>query len=271
MKKLLIAIGILLAVVIIAVGAFIVLREEDTPPEDESVDVEPLNGWNDLENDNDREERDDKEKENGDREEEPNDDAVENGETVSLENDAPEPIIYTGEGDDDFGIEKPEEGAFLLYIEGNSKEEHFKVTGIHALPTYYGGKRPTHLFVNTFREYSGIVLDWEGRTNELEVVAEGSWRIEVRSLQSAKKVEIPGSIEGEGDNVLRIEGEPSRADITGNLGAGDDPEYFEVIAYNTTKEVIVETDSPYEDMVEISPDTSLLEITARGSWEIGLE
>jgi len=173
----------------------------------------------------------------------------------------PDPIVYTGSGDDVIQVEKPEEGPVMLYIEGNEAERHFAVTGFDE------NDNQTELFVNTTSYYEGITLDPDGTTVLLEINAEGPWTVESRSVRSARSIEVPGSIEGRGDEVLLVEGESSLANITGN----PDARHFAVIGYTPFPNLMVNTTDAYEGTVRVDSDTFLLEITAVGNWEIELE
>lgn len=90
----------------------------------------------------------------------------------------PDPIIYTGYGDDYFDI-SPFDSLYYFRITGNSGAHHFAVTGYDASGNY------TDLFVNTTESYTGYVLDPEQNTRMLEVDAEGPWTVEIRSLYTA--------------------------------------------------------------------------------------
>lgn len=71
---------------------------------------------------------------------------------------APDPITYSGYGDDYFDI-SPFDDLYYFKISGNSESRHFAVTGYDAFGNY------TELFVNTTDPYSGYVLD-PGKTPE---------------------------------------------------------------------------------------------------------
>lgn len=173
----------------------------------------------------------------------------------------PDPIIYTGSGDDVIQIEKPEEGPVMLYIEGNQAERHLAITG------YDEDDNRTNLFVNTTSYYEGITFDPDGTTVLLEINAKGPWTIESRSVRSARTIEVQGSIEGRGDEVLLVEGNPSLANIAGN----PETRHFAVIGYTPYSNLLVNTTDVYEGTVRVDSDTFLLEITAVGNWKIELE
>ncbi len=180
-------------------------------------------------------------------------------------------IVYSGTGVQEMRIEESEEDHVLFYIQGNKEREHFVVTGYTETHTFYGGGVSTRMFVNTFSPYEGVLLDPGGRTRVLEVKAEGPWKVEVRSVNSAREIEVPGELKGEGGEVLRIEGTPQRATIVGNLEARHTPENFEVNAYNDYQRSLVRTSDAYEGTVSIPSDTAFLEVITGNKWEITLE
>ncbi len=267
-KKFFIYSGIFLVVVIAIVFLFVFSGEEETPMDEENGEMDAgISGEeNGLTEDREEAEREVRETDNDDRLREEEVIREEDGITYS-ERDG-QIFVYEGEGSKDFGIRRPEEGSFLLYIEGNREEGHFTVTGVHALPTYYGGKSTTHLFVNTSVEYEGTVLDWEGRTNELRIQAEGPWRVEVRPLSMAKKIEANEKIEARGDSVLLLEDEVGEVSVKGGLGEERGGDHFQLVAYNKSREVIAEESGEYEEVLEIPDDTEILQVLSCREWEI---
>lgn len=173
----------------------------------------------------------------------------------------PDHIVYSGTGDDVIKIEKPEDGPLLLYIKGNSSSRHFAVLG------YDDNDNRTQLFVNTTDSYEGITLDPGGTTTMLEVNATGSWTIETRSVRSARVLETPGRISGNGDEVIQVEGAASTASVKGNPNA----RHFAVRGYSPMPDLMVNTTDIYEGKVRVSRGTFILEIIAVGNWEIELE
>lgn len=173
----------------------------------------------------------------------------------------PDPIVYTGSGDDVIKIEKPEDELLLLYIKGNSSSRHFAVLG------YDGNNNRTNLYVNTTDPYEGITLDPDGTTSMLEISATGSWTIEARSVRSARVIEAPGKISGVGDEVILVIGTASTASFKGNPSA----RHFAVRGYNPSPDLLVNTTDIYEGTVLVRKGTYILEIIAVGAWELDLE
>ena len=174
---------------------------------------------------------------------------------------------YSGTGDDVVEISKPdEELPALLVITGNREDRHFAVIARDDSGTRIGA------LVNTTEPYRGIVpVDLPPRTNTtlLEISASGSWSIQLYSIGAAQKAKVPSIFEGEGDNVLWIEGDPTRAQIQGNTSS----RHFAVIAYDGSGNRLgakVNTTDPYTGTVIIPNETLLLQISAVGGWSVEL-
>ncbi len=180
-------------------------------------------------------------------------------------------IVYTGRDTQEMRVEGLGERHTLFYIQGNEEEKHFRVTGYTEAHTFWGGGELTRIFVNTFSSYEGILLDPGGRTRKLEIEAEGPWKVEVLSLNSARVIEVPGEVEGVRGEVLRIEGDSEKAVIRGNLEVGHEPKNFEVNAINHQYQSLVRTTDVYEGTVQIPRDTAFLEVVSDNRWKINLE
>lgn len=175
---------------------------------------------------------------------------------------------YSGTGDDVVKISKPDQDLpALLVISGNRDSRHFAIIAIDDSGNRVGA------LVNTTEPYAGIVpVDLPPRTNTalLEIKASGSWRIQLYSIGAAQRLKVPGTFEGEGDNVLWIEGKPNLAKIHGNFAS----RHFAVIAYDGGGNRLgakVNTTDPYSGKVIIPSRTLLLKITAVGGWGVDLQ
>lgn len=174
---------------------------------------------------------------------------------------------YSGTGDDVVEISKPDEGLpALLVINGNREGRHFAVIARDNSGSRIGA------LVNTTEPYRGIVpVDLPPRTETtlLEINASGNWSVDVYSIGVAQKSDVPSTFEGEGDNVLWVEGDPTRARIEGNTSS----RHFSVIAYDGSGNRLgakVNTTDPYSGTVIIPNETLLLQISAVGGWSVEL-
>lgn len=177
-----------------------------------------------------------------------------------------QPISYSGSGDDVIFIQKPGavDGPVIVYVRGNHVSEYFAVTSHDASGT------STNLLVNTTEVYEGIVpldfLDDEVSTM-LEVNATGDWYIEIRPLDSARVANVPGAIDGFGDEVFIVTGSTRTAYITGNSAEA----HFAVSTYGTYFDLAVNTADPYAGRVIIPVGTNVVGVSAEGSWTIVFE
>lgn len=174
---------------------------------------------------------------------------------------------YSGTGDEVVEISKPDQDLpALLVVSGNRDSRHFAVTAREDSGNWAG------VLINTTEPYAGIVpVDLPPRTNSalLEIKASGNWRIQLYSIGAAQRVKVPGTFEGKGDNVLWIEGKPTRAKFHGNSAS----RHFAVIAYDRRGKqlgVKVNTTDPYSGTVFIPNGTLLLKITAVGGWSVDI-
>lgn len=172
----------------------------------------------------------------------------------------PEPITYTGSGDDYFDI-SPFDSLYYFQITGNSDARHFSVTGYDSSGDY------TELFVNTTDYYTGSVLDSEQNTRTLEVKAEGDWTITIVSLYTAPVVKAGETYSGIDDAVLLIPLGSSSAVINGNSLA----RHFAVKTYGSGFDLLVNTVDPYNGTVRVDSDATVMAVTAEGGWSILLQ
>jgi hypothetical protein len=183
---------------------------------------------------------------------------------------------YSGTGDDVLDIQKPA-GPALVWISGNAGSNYFGVTSYG--PGYSGQYTLQELLANETEPYEGIrLIDyWQGfsqqqpQTTRIEVKATGVWSIEIRSLTTARTVGTPGQIQGSGDDVIRVTGNPNKAHIVGNAAS----RYFGVTAYYGPTDIydlLANETDPYEGTVMFSrANASILEVQAHGPWSISLE
>jgi hypothetical protein len=179
----------------------------------------------------------------------------------------PEVQTYSGTGDSIVDVEV-DVGAALVHIAGNESARHF------AVKNYGPGNEPIDLLVNTTDPYEGYVpldfLDAE-QTTRFEVTATGHWAIEIIPIAPIPEMaehflEVPGTYEGNGDNVIFLTGEtPDLAAISGNQSA----HHFAVIAYDEGgRDLHVNTTDPYEGRVMLKATTIALVVKAVGPWTI---
>ncbi|MCL4303978.1 MAG: hypothetical protein KJ077_50305 [Anaerolineae bacterium] len=177
----------------------------------------------------------------------------------------PEPIVINGTGDTVQNINKWS-GPAIIHVVGNASQRHFAV-----IPYDSSGNRASSL-VNTTDYYDGRnLIDFEQNqhTSRLEITTEGEWTIEILPLASARVLQIPGTIDGNGDDVLLLMGgTPDIANISGNPAA----RHFAVLPYGNGRRFssMVNTTDPYEGQVLIDREAEVLQVIAEGAWSISI-
>ena len=175
-----------------------------------------------------------------------------------------EPITLIGAGDDVVDFDNPFDIA-IVKITGNAAGRYFGVKNFGPDGSQYS------LLVNTTDPYEGIrPLDFFDNelTTRFEITAVGEWKIEILSITEARTLEVPGEIEGSGDDVILLTGsEPDIATIKGNASS----RYFGVIGYHARRDLLVNTTDPYNGRVNLNRNTLVLEIVSVDDWSIVVE
>ena len=175
-----------------------------------------------------------------------------------------DPAHYDGVGDDTISIEPPSDGPFLLEVSGNDEGQYFVVTG------YDTEGNVTSNFIATTDPFDGVTVDPSGDTAELEIMAPGAWSVDVRPLETAETLSVPGRISGSGPDVFRVEGTPTTARIQGN----DDGKYFNIKGFSSAGDwtaLLVDSTDPYDGQVSVPEETSIIDVDAVGDWTVEIE
>lgn len=179
----------------------------------------------------------------------------------------PTPIILAGSGDAVVDVDRPNDPA-LAHIVGNAGGR-----ANFAIWSYGPDGERIDLLVNTIDPYEGTrPLDFlEGEhVTRFEVIASGEWTITILPLTAARQVEVPGEIEGTGDDVIvLVGGDPDTAVITGNEGGAAN---FAIWSYSTSagRDLLVNTTDTYEGTVILDRDTIIMDIHAEKPWTISI-
>jgi len=177
-----------------------------------------------------------------------------------------ETVTYHGRGEEIVGIQRVGGRMTAFYIKGNSEGKLFSVVGVSDV---WGIVLPP--LVNTARPYEGVVLDSSGRIDMLEIKAEGDWEVRYFPVDYARKIEVPGRITGEGDDVIQIEGIAKKIHVIGNKEGEHYPKQFNINGYSPERHRLVETTNIYDERLDLPEGIFLLEIRGDGEWEISLE
>ena len=173
------------------------------------------------------------------------------------------PIELSGTGDSVVNVDKPPIPA-IIEISGNSESKHFAIESLDA------AGETLDLLVNTTEVYHGFrPLDFsrDDQTTRLQVSATGDWSATIRPITTARTLEVPGRIDGTGDDVIKLAGsEPDIATISGN----QDERHFSVIAYygSRSPDLLVNTTDVYQGQVVISNGAIILDVSAADNWSI---
>lgn len=183
-----------------------------------------------------------------------------NDEEAPVEFTIPDPVMYSGNGDDVITI-APYDDVFVFHITGNQAEHHFAVKG------YDSAGEMTDLFVNTTSQYEGITLDPTQETVTLEVKATGDWAIEVQSINAMETISSGETKTGSGDSIMIVRNHGNTASISGNAGE----HHFAVKAFGREHDkLLVNTTEVYDGTVMLTGDPFLLSIDSEGEWSITL-
>ena len=172
----------------------------------------------------------------------------------------PDPVVYTGSGDDVIEVTPPD-GIWVLHAIGNSSGSHFAIKGYDANGEYQ------ELFVNTLDPYDGTTVAPLSDIAMLEITARGDWTIELMSILEMPIVNGGETITGTGDSVFLVRQPGTTATISGNT----DSVHFAVWSYGAdTIELLVNTTDEYSGTVMLKGDPVFLSVTAVGDWEVKL-
>ena len=173
----------------------------------------------------------------------------------------PDPVVYTGTGDDVIQIEPTSKG-YVFYIEGNADSHHFAVTAYDNAGEY------VDLLVNTTDPYSGTVADTKLATTMLEIKATGDWLVEEIPILALPVFTSGQTVVGDNDEVFLSDGSVKIAHIAGNA----ESHHFAIWAHGSnSSDLLVNTTDPYAGTVMCKCKPTFFEITAVGDWSIELE
>lgn len=174
----------------------------------------------------------------------------------------PDPVTYTGNGDDVVEI-APFPGALYVFeITGNDAERNF------AVKTYTSDGEYSELLVNTLDKYHGITMDPGFDVSTIEVKSAGDWTITQHSIYDMDVMQSGQTYNGTGDGIVLVKGGGSTAAITGN----DAERHFAVRAYNAqgSSSLLVNELGKYSGKVVVS-DPIIFQVSAVGDWSITLD
>jgi hypothetical protein len=180
-----------------------------------------------------------------------------------------EAVIYRGTGDETLDVHKPggdPGAAAILFAQSLTRGASFALTllGAH-------GERIDAPIETTGPFTGSVVIDFESQsegsvTRQVAVSATGPWRVEVRSLSSARR--FATRISGSGDEVLAYTGGEGVATIRHAAVPG----LFAVDVYTDPDDAyaVVTTTGRFAGRRAIPAGTELVTVRATGPWSISI-
>lgn len=169
---------------------------------------------------------------------------------------------YSGTGDDIIDLSDLPETPLLLTIshEGNAN---------FIIQAYDADNNLKGLIVNTIGSYQGRrALNLFGELPaRLSVQADGSWSIKIDDISKAPTLDVPGIIEGKGDDIILLAGGKPDTISLSHQGQGN----FIVMAHKVGDlfpDLVVNEIGKYEGKNLIPTSTDIIEIQADGPWSM---
>jgi len=140
---------------------------------------------------------------------------------------------------------------------------------------YGANNEKIDLLVNVTGKYEGTrPLDWlDGEhTTRFQVESSGDWEIQVLPFEQIRIVEIPGTFEGIGDDVVFLDGS-SAPDLL-KVDASDAERNFVLWGWGNGRDLLINEFAPYTGNILIdgslptSTGVLVLVVEATGSWSI---
>jgi hypothetical protein len=99
-----------------------------------------------------------------------------------------------------------------------------------------------------------------------EVRTADAWSIVVLPLSAALHLTTPGAIQGNGDDVVVLDGPfaPDLLTVDASTSLGD----FSVYAYGSQRDQVIGAVAPYTGTVSIRRDTTVLAVRSSGPWRL---
>jgi hypothetical protein len=173
------------------------------------------------------------------------------------------PVVMEGSGSD--VLDLPVLGLSIVRIQGNQGGQYFGVESFDASGEHID------LLVNTSAPYNGVrPLNFTVKVaRRLQVKASGSWRIEIVPLREARRMTVPGAVEGDGDDVVIVGSSDGPKPDTATIVGNDNARYFGVFAWGDQfYDLLVNTSDPYSGKVILKAGMAVFEVRAEGPWSI---
>lgn len=166
-------------------------------------------------------------------------------------------IVYEGSGTQVLPIELPDPAEVAVATISHTGESNFAIWELDE------DLEQVSLAVNTIGDYSGTVplnLSADATTTSLEITADGSWRIDIRTIWEIRYFDA--DIDGAGDDVVAYLGDTQVVAVTHDGDAN-----FALWSHGEESELLINEIGPYNATVPL-PGPAVLVIVANGPWSI---
>jgi hypothetical protein len=171
----------------------------------------------------------------------------------------PEPIVFSGSGDNVVEVQKWSGPAILRISYAGSS--NFVVWN------YGADGEKIDLLVNTIGTYEGTrpldFLDSEF-TTRLQIESSGQWEITILPLIQVRTELVPGTFTGNGDDVVYLDGSPDLLKIDASTAKSN----FVIWGFGQVRDLLVNEIAPYDGVVIVGSGIFILAIEAEGDWSI---
>jgi len=130
------------------------------------------------------------------------------------------------------------------------------------------------LHVNKQGTYEGTrtlqVAPFESEVAGVEIMADGAWTIEIRSLAQATTVSCVGGYAGAGDDVIVFTDLTDAPGLANVAHRGPATKAFDILAWDDAgnESLLVTAGGDHEAIVEIPPGFRIWDIMAGGTWTV---
>jgi hypothetical protein len=172
----------------------------------------------------------------------------------------PQPVVFEGTGTQVVEIDLPDRSAVAVATVRHEGASNFVVWELDE------ALQQVELLVNTIGSYDGVVavnLTPGTVTTAFEIEADGAWRVELSTLDAARRFDA--EISGTGDDVVVYVGDPQVVSLH-HEGASNFVVWF--YGEDGTSELLANEIGAYDATVPMPAGPALVVVNAEGPWRI---
>ncbi len=177
----------------------------------------------------------------------------------------PEPVEFSGTGSKVIDFDHPWTGPTILKITNTGG-------GNFVVENYDSNNEKIDLLVNEIGKYNGTLLitikNNDPETNRFSIQSSGNWTIQAFPFHPKylKILDIPGSYQGEGDDIIFLSGNPDLITVVVTQ-----ENYVGIFTYSDDgRDLLLNEIAPYNGQLILPNNTYLLEIHCSGKWSIDI-